>query len=390
MNRAMARIGFRQVLSAARIPRAGLAAIVLGAILSGPVCAHTWRVQELVAQTARADRDQQIPLQGAQSQENARVAALRTLLRVHGRIEHVAGVRADLRIVASRTVNALAIYRPPTVVVTTAMLEVIGDDEGPAAALIGHELAHIARRHGLMAARKARLHARAGIAAGREVALESGSAARGELAAKQVHFALDSAFSREQEIDADRVGTELLSHAQFHPDSTLRLFRVMIDRFGARPAAYLDTHPGLEERIVLAEPAVMNEHFRLLAERLHEARSWPRLLRATDYWLQADDEAARAWYYRGVSLTALGRAGGLPALERAVAIDPGIAPARLALCIELFRAERPRESLLCAQHLARAGDKQAYADATFRHPIHVHGVRGTPAVIRDRMTIIAH
>ncbi|MGH8667105.1 MAG: M48 family metalloprotease [Burkholderiales bacterium] len=390
MNRAPARASVGKRLAAAHIACLCVIAIALGWVSIRPAHAQSWRVQELVAQTIVADANQQIPLQGVKSVEQARVGDLRTLLDVYKKIESVAGVRADLRIVPSRTVNALAIARPPTVVVTTSMLHVIGDDAGLTAALIGHELAHISKRHGFIAAQKARHHARAGVAAGREVAVESGSVARGELAARQVFLALDSAFSRQQEIEADKVGTALLSQAKFHPDSTLRLFRTMIDRFGARPTEYLDSHPGLEERIVSAEPAVMDEHFRLLAERLHEARNWQRLLRATDYWLQANESAARAWYYRGVSLDALGRIGALPAFERAVALDPRISPARLALCIELFRSDRARESLLCSQHLEQMADKEAFAAQTFQHPIHVHGVRGTPAVIQERMKIVPH
>jgi Zn-dependent protease with chaperone function len=378
------------VFAVISIARACLLAVAAAWLLIQPAYAQTWRVQDLVAQTIVVDANEQIPLQGSKSLEHARIGNLRTLLEVHDKIEGIAGIQADLRIVASRAVNALAIYRPPTVVVTTAMLEVIGDDEGLAAALIGHELAHISRRHGLIAARKSRQHARVGIAAGREVAVESGSVERGQLAAREVVLALDSAFSRQQEVEADKVGTELLARAKFHPDSTLRLFRTMIDRFGARPTQYLDTHPGLEERIASAEPAIVDEHFRLLAERLHATNNWQRLLRATDYWLQANERAARAWYYRGVSLDALGRTGALPAYERAVALDPGIAPARLALCLELFRTERIRESLLCSQHLEQTADREAFAARTLRHPIHVHGVIGTPAVLQERMKIVPH
>jgi Zn-dependent protease with chaperone function len=388
MNRAPAGAGGAKRL--AEIARLCIVAITLGWVSILPAHAQSWRVQELVAQTLGADPDHRIPLQGLKSLEQARVGDLRTLLDVYVKIERVAAVRADLRIVASRTVNALAIARPPTVVVTTSMLHVIGSDEGLTAALIGHELAHISKRHGFIAAQKARQHARAGVAAGREVAVESGSVVRGAEAARQVFLALDSAFSRQQEVEADKVGTALLSQAKFHPDSTLRLFRTMIDRFGARPTEYLDSHPGLEERIVSAEPAVMDEHFRLLAERLHAARNWQRLLRATDYWLQANESAARAWYYRGVSLDALGRPGALPAFERAVALDGRIAPARLALCIALFRADRPHESLLCSQHLEQKSDKETFVAQTFRHPVHVHGVRGTPAVLQERMKIISH
>src|SRR5690606_12089669 len=199
-------------------------------------------------QSTTIDADQAVRLPGARAIESVRVGDLRALLDVHRRIEAVASVRAELKIVASPVVNALAFARPATVVITTGMLGVVGADEGMLAALLGHELAHIAMRHAVKAAHKARQHARAGIAAGREVALESGSATHGERAAQLIFLALNAAFSREQEAEADKVGTELLARAGFDPDSTLRLFRRMIERFGARPTQYLGTHPGLEER----------------------------------------------------------------------------------------------------------------------------------------------
>ena len=54
---------------------------------------------------------------------------------------------------------------------------------------------------------------------------------------------------RDQEVEADRVGTELMSGAKYNPEGTVRLMKAMVKAFGARKTGYFDSHPGFEDRI---------------------------------------------------------------------------------------------------------------------------------------------
>src|SRR5690606_28760538 len=152
----------------------------------------------------------------------------------------------------------------------------------------------------------------------------------------------------------------------------------------------LDTHPGLEDRIGQAEPAVVSEHFRIVAERLYRSRSWERLLRATDYWLNANVNAAHAWYYRGASLKALGRPGALEAFEQAVAKDPSVPGAQLALCVELYQSGSIAQSLVCSERLKGNEQREQFEAQTFGHATYVYRATRRPSAAGREIKIIRH
>jgi predicted Zn-dependent protease len=385
------RCGFRNTFH--RITGA-IAWVVLAAAVSllAPAAADaaTWSVQELVAQTVLRDPSHELPLADAGKTDHARVSHLRKLRDAHARIAKSAQIQSDLRIVPSVALNALAVYRPSTIVITTSMLRLIGDDDDMLAAILGHEFAHLALRHSARKAVRATQNARVGILTGRQIAAEAGDVSKAQTAAQLVFLLLQAEFSREQEAEADRIGTQLIARAGYDPDGTIRLLKTVIALVGSRPTRYLDTHPGLEERISQAEPAVVSEHFHILAERLYQSRSWARLLRATDYWLNANVNAARAWYYRGASLKALGRPGALEAFGEAVAKDPSVPGAQLALCIELYQSGSTAESLTCSERLKDNEQREQFEAQTFGHATHVYRATRRPSAAGREISIIRH
>jgi metalloendopeptidase OMA1, mitochondrial len=374
---------------AAEVARAVLVVAALF-VAPGATIAATWSVQELVAQTVTRDPSYEVPLADGAKTEHARVLHLRRLRDVHARIAKIAEIQSDLRIVPGVALNALAVYRPATIVITTSMLRLVGDDESMLAAILGHEFAHLALRHSARKAVRATQHARVGIVTGRQIAVEVGDASQAQKAAQLVFLLLQAEFSREQETEADRIGTRFIARAGYDPDGTIRLLKTMSALVGSRPTRYLDTHPGLEERVSQAEPAVVSEHFRLLADRLYAAGSWSRLLRTTDYWLNANVNAAYAWYYRGASLKALGHPGALEAFEQAIAKDPGVPGAQLALCIEIYQAGRTAESLTCSERLKGNEQRVQFEAQTFGHTTHVYRANRRPSSAGRDIRIIRH
>lgn len=124
-------------------------------------------------------------------------------------------------------------------------------NEAGLAAIIGHEMAHITARHaGQRATRQAMSGAGAAILAG----VLSGGDPAAARALSQV-FGMGAQglvvlpYSREAEFEADRIGVLYMSHAGYDPREAIRVFERFQQAGGARPPAWLSTHPPMEQRI---------------------------------------------------------------------------------------------------------------------------------------------
>lgn len=141
------------------------------------------------------------------------------------------------------------------------------DREDEIAAVIAHELAHVAERHiaqhieqsqmisiaTLVGVLAGALLGGAGSALGQAMAV--GSMAGGQAASLK--------FSRDDEREADRMGLRFLTRAGYKPEAMMRTFEHMLKDMrmsgNAAPPAYMLTHPGLKERIGSIQDMV--EHF---------------------------------------------------------------------------------------------------------------------------------
>jgi predicted Zn-dependent protease len=201
----------------------------------------------------------------------------------------------------------------------------------------------------------------------RATAMNAGKAALGVMAAS---------FNRQQEVEADRVGTELMSAAKYDPEGMPRLMSAMVKMFGAQPTGYLDNHPGWEERIARAGPTVLNQRFDGVAASLAEQKNWKTLSGIVNHWLKVSPDSARAWYYKGAVLAGTKQEGALEAFERAVAYDPNFEAGQLALCVALYSAGRELESLICSERVPRGEALEHYQANTFQHNVYVSGMHG--------------
>ncbi|MEM6907223.1 MAG: M48 family metalloprotease [Pseudomonadota bacterium] len=159
--------------------------------------------------------------------------------------------------------NAFAV--PGGYIYTTRQLVALMDNEAELAAVLGHEVGHVAARHSERRQRKAQRNSILGVlgAIGSSVLLGDSQIGnvltRGALQAPQF---LTLAYSREQEEEADRLGIDYLSRANYDPQAMGDLLERLTQqndlearlqgRESARPPVWASTHPEPVARVRLA------------------------------------------------------------------------------------------------------------------------------------------
>jgi beta-barrel assembly-enhancing protease len=145
--------------------------------------------------------------------------------------------------------------------VTRGMLDFVENDD-ELAGVIGHEIAHVARRHGAQ-----QLEALALVAAAAKLLLQAEprmediyQTEEGELAAKMTAVLLLTGWSRQNEFEADEYGTIYMAHGGYNPQAVITLFNRMERTFpegGSNPASHLlSTHPPFAHRVQRVETVI--------------------------------------------------------------------------------------------------------------------------------------
>lgn len=174
-----------------------------------------------------------------------------------------AGIKPVLYIRESDEFNAAATYDKnglPIIIINKPMFDLIKDEPDMAAALIGHEVAHLSLNHSNSRFVTNTLGTVLGVVAG--VALESiirnnyGVANVGIQGGNIVGIAFSSSFTREQEREADRIGILWAKENGYDPSGAVRLFKVLEKKSSNKTISFLRSHPNPTERIKNAEQAV--------------------------------------------------------------------------------------------------------------------------------------
>lgn len=127
------------------------------------------------------------------------------------------------------------------------------DNDDQLAVVMGHEVAHVAARHG---------NERVSQQLGMQVALLGGAIAIGqsEMSAETrmvfltamglgAQFGVLSPFSRRHEFEADYLGLIYMTAAGYDPEESLRFWQKMLDMSGPGQPDWMSTHPSSEARI---------------------------------------------------------------------------------------------------------------------------------------------
>lgn len=153
----------------------------------------------------------------------------------------------------NKAVNAFALPGGKVGVYTGLINLVDSDDE--LAAVIGHEIAHVACRHG-----NKRLSQGIGIALG-GVLLENSmrDKDRSDRQAARLGYGLSSQlllalpYGRKQETEADERGLMYAALAGYDPRAAVTFWKKMDKRSKVKPPEFLSTHPSPENRIAFLE-----------------------------------------------------------------------------------------------------------------------------------------
>jgi predicted Zn-dependent protease len=219
--------------------------------------------------------------------------ALEKLLTVQAaelaRASAMPGLTYRVTILNSPSVNAFAL--PSGDLYVTRGLIALANDTSEIAAVLAHEIGHVAAGHSFARADKERQ----AVLVSRVVSDVLNDPNAGAMALARSRLSLAS-FSRDQELEADQIGVRILATAHYDPYGSARFLTTM-GRNGELRAAMLNTgsdenldflsnHPATPERITKAEQA---------AQRTGAIRNGNRdrstFLRAIDGMVYGDDPA---------------------------------------------------------------------------------------------------
>ncbi len=208
---------------------------------------YTWNVKELAAADAK---QVQLGVTRRKVLKTVDTRQMRYLYAVMTSMEKVAEVQAELLLVDGNQPNAFAGQandKQNIVGVNFAMLDILGTDVHTAAALLGHELAHLRLEHGDKA--KSRSSALSVMKALGGAALEGLGVPGGQTISNMTFTSIETKYSRDQERQADYLGTVWAIEAGYEADGAVRLHEQIHEHSQSSAVPFLSTHPSGPERI---------------------------------------------------------------------------------------------------------------------------------------------
>jgi predicted Zn-dependent protease len=170
---------------------------------------------------------------------------------------------ADLRVYVIRNPNFNASMAPNGMMQIWTGLIVRASSTDEIAAVVGHEIAHYTRLHSLQQLRALKNSMTAGAVFDMALALTTGvDVPVGQLTA--MFRAL--AFSREQESEADFLGTKLMADAEYDPHANYIVWQKILAEEkaavakGRKPAGFVSTHPPSDKRAARLEALVTERY----------------------------------------------------------------------------------------------------------------------------------
>jgi Zn-dependent protease with chaperone function len=166
--------------------------------------------------------------------------------------------RYTFDVINQQEINAFALPGGP-MFLNRGMIEA-GTSEAEVAGVMGHEIAHVALRHGTAQATKGQRF-QLGALAGQLLGAVVGGTA-GSIIAQGSQFGLGTyflKFGREYERQADLLGAQILARAGYDPRQMANMFKTIESENGSGPPEWMSSHPnpGNRYEAILREAAML-------------------------------------------------------------------------------------------------------------------------------------
>jgi len=184
--------------------------------------------------------------------ERVRAVMNRLVGQVAAFREDATGWNWQVKVASGKEINASCLHGG-RMLVNTGLLTMVGSNDDELAAIMGHEMAHALREHG---------REKSTLAASRELMklalrvhlkkfdhpMISASGAHDKI----LDLMLTFPHSREAELEADRIGLELMARAGYDPAAALSVWRKMA-KASIFTSPWLSTHPAPDVRLQMLE-----------------------------------------------------------------------------------------------------------------------------------------
>ncbi len=154
-----------------------------------------------------------------------------------------------------QTINAFALPGGQ-IFITTGLLEAM-DSEAQLAGVLGHEIGHVVARHGAENLARQQLGSILVNAIGVATSSEDGGGQQAAVLAQAVNQMINLNYSREDELESDRLGLAFMVDADYSPEGIVELMAIFESAESAgRPPEFLSTHPNPGNRIARLEEII--------------------------------------------------------------------------------------------------------------------------------------
>lgn len=156
---------------------------------------------------------------------------------------------------APDTINALALPGGQMFITTGLLREM--DSEAQLAGVLGHEVGHVVARHGAEHLARQQLGGMLVNAIGIAASDDPRSAQQAAAIAQAVNQLVNLNYSRDDELESDRLGLQFMTAANYDPEGLIELMQILDEaQAGGSPPEFLSTHPNPDNRIARIEDAI--------------------------------------------------------------------------------------------------------------------------------------